>query len=956
MMKNQLRSVVRILLLLVILTGVSEPALIGSDFTSTARASSALSPLSQDLLPDKLYLPVVHSAYQDPNPGGGGSNGEWPTVAANPQRTSWTPEEVKGSLQVAWYRPIEAYISQNVQLIASNGLIYISTARGLYALNADNGNVTWRFDTELPLGNSPTVSGGILYVGGYDHKIHALDAKTGAHLWEYAGAKAGYDTNPLVVDGRVIAGNRDGAMYAIGAHGTPNQGRLLWKYQTNGPIHISAAYKGGVVFFASNDNYAYAIRADTGSLLWKSEKMPGDGFHSWWPVVYQDYVLFSASTGFRTYVAPGTLSVQDDAGEPYISIDYMDKDDIFPGDPEGTFVGPLSDPETWSHGKPVIDLYKVTQYLEDNPQNDPHWYKPERRTTVMLNVDNGEEYTQDTDADGYPEYVPIARAGGNSGNRYPPLVGPDGILYQSNMYQKFVLSQIRVMGWNFGTRYFSLMGSQGAIDEPSAISAGGNVIYRNLCCDRKGDWFSIDSRENGLIWDYDFPLSELAPGYDPTWTVLPDVQRMSGWYKGITDSVNGVYHNHGDQNPIVPYDGKLFVHRSNAIIAFAPQASVGSQPLLSIRSVQDNVQAPTLDDLKSRLESEVQKIINAGHLRPGYYNNGSFNVYSEIADYFDNPGDTLLALSRAYPYLSPQLQAQTKAYLQTEFQTYFDPVAYATIGWANGAAREAMPLPPEVAADAANFPARQSAGPRFSWSYPQHNFYALWKYAKLFPEQIEPSYAVAKSKIEVPVPQTPVEDYFDQRPYELNAYIAGYIGFLELQSLAGMDTVDVQLRSQVNNELNRLLDLRRTTFNKDTYYVDVAYHKRHLNISRNFIYLVPELGEYMHDTILAEASSAISEYEYIAQYWFVTRYNAVVDEGSMANLYDSTALFHAKAYILGETRDELSKYLDVPAFQVGDLFYINNLVTTIEAPVSVGLSSTQNLSNSGPACALETMH
>ena len=141
-------------------------------------------------------------------------------VAANPERTSWTPEEVSGALRVEWYRPIEAYIPQNVQIIASNGLIFISTARGLYALNPTTGDTVWRFDTELPLGNSPTVHDGILYVGGYDRKLYALNAVSGAHLWSFDGAEAGYDTNPLVVENKIILGNRDGYMYAIGVHGS----------------------------------------------------------------------------------------------------------------------------------------------------------------------------------------------------------------------------------------------------------------------------------------------------------------------------------------------------------------------------------------------------------------------------------------------------------------------------------------------------------------------------------------------------------------------------------------------------------------------------------------------------------------------------------------------------------------------------------------------------------------
>ena len=59
-----------------------------------------------------------------------------------------------------------------------------------------------RFDTELPLGHSPTVADGVVYFGGYDRKIHALNALTGAPLWEFAGG-AGFSTNPLVVEGRV---------------------------------------------------------------------------------------------------------------------------------------------------------------------------------------------------------------------------------------------------------------------------------------------------------------------------------------------------------------------------------------------------------------------------------------------------------------------------------------------------------------------------------------------------------------------------------------------------------------------------------------------------------------------------------------------------------------------------------------------------------------------------------
>lgn len=226
----------------------------------------------------KIFLPIVSTSDNSSSFDG---NNSWPTVAGNQQRTSWTPEEVsgniyEGSLKVEWYRPVEAYISQNTQIIAANGKLYIATARGLYALNASNGSTVWRYDTDLPIGNSPTVVDQVVYVGGYDKRIHALSDSNGHELWSFNGATAGYSTNPLVVGGKVFAGNRDGFMYAIGAHGTSRQGQLIWKYKTGGLIDTSAAYKNGVVYFASNDNYAYALSAETGQLIWKSDKLLGD--------------------------------------------------------------------------------------------------------------------------------------------------------------------------------------------------------------------------------------------------------------------------------------------------------------------------------------------------------------------------------------------------------------------------------------------------------------------------------------------------------------------------------------------------------------------------------------------------------------------------------------------------------------------------------------------------------
>src|ERR671925_332040 len=75
----------------------------------------------------------------------------WPMAGANPQRTSWTAEEVRGELKPLWYKPFGPYISQKVQIIAAYNTLYIATARGLYALDAGSGAQRWVYPTALPL-------------------------------------------------------------------------------------------------------------------------------------------------------------------------------------------------------------------------------------------------------------------------------------------------------------------------------------------------------------------------------------------------------------------------------------------------------------------------------------------------------------------------------------------------------------------------------------------------------------------------------------------------------------------------------------------------------------------------------------------------------------------------------------------------------------------------------------
>ncbi len=823
-------------------------------------------------------------------------------AGANPQRTSWVSEEVRGQLRPQWFRPIEPYIAPNVQIIAANEMLYVSTARGLYVLDADSGTEKWVFPTELPLGNSPTIADNVAYVGGHDKHLYALDAITGDLLWSFV-ADSGFDTNPLVMNGLVYAGNRDGYMYAIHAAGTSGAGTLAWKYKTDGPIHFSAAYLNNTIYFASDDAYAYALNAQTGALVWKSAKLPtGDGFHTWWPVVQGNMIIFSGSFAYRPFAPPQT----DWSWEALTKSDPP----LFDSACNISMSAPLS--AVQADGS--VDFSQALKYLEDRP-----W----RRLYYVLNRTSGQELTYDTNHNGIPEYAPLLNTGTNSGTRYPPLIGPDGAIYTFNHY---TCNYGQVASWQPGSTSIKLLTSRSiAVDEPLGYSAGGNLIYWTHCCDRSAGAFDINTTDEWTYFDYN--LADLIPGYNALYegTTMDNLTAVYGGW-------NGVYGLHGNQNPPIPYRGKVYMHRSNSIIAFSPQGGARALPVWHTVEHHDPAPAVDMNVLKQRLATEIQKMIQAGHLRPGLAvlsiaGNARSRVGDNLADYWSNPADTILVLTLAYPYLSASLQQSLQTYLQNEF-THYSPCEYTHIGWATGAARETYILPPEITDDLANHPASMWStfdfvgwtGPDWKWT-PQ-TFYALWKYAQTF-GNAQTIFNTCKDLLWTPPSDAILAEY----PFAHNAWIAGYTGYLELQKLAGQ-TEDADKRAT----LNRLLALRASNFSKDNPWGPDGYNDgQTLSVARNFMFMTPELGGYLRAHALQKIQAAFNEYKTVAPYWFVTRFEATYDEGVTQPIYDYSAMFAAKAMIFQDSREELARYLDVPAFARGDLAYIYNLILTIQA-------------------------
>lgn len=348
---------------------------------------------------------------------------------------------------------------------------------------------------------------------------------------------------------------------------------------------------------------------------------------------------------------------------------------------------------------------------------------------------------------------------------------------------------------------------------------------------------------------------------------------------------------------------------------------------------------PTVRTTEKRLADEIQKMIDAGHLRPAYYNANEHpqRITGKIFNnayihYWANPAETIYTLLIALPHVPSTMKPQLRTYIQNEWQNY-NPSVYSHSGW-GGAARELFAMPAETTLSQYAYNGGTGKGTHDAWegwSFNPFNFYAAWLYAKEFGSASSILNSM-RSKI-VPLP-TGLE--LARMPHILNIYIAGYYGYLNLQTLAG-ETQSSQVKTWLNDALSRrknaLTSAPPSTFNGSE--------------SGGFLYVIPELGDYLYNNARNEAANYINQSEKQIPYWFVSRMDETTriygipigswdgsgqrHEGSTAHYYDYSSLFKAKALVLKQGRAELEKYLDVPAVYRGDLFYIQNLVRTIEA-------------------------
>lgn len=239
---------------------------------------------------------------------------EWSSIGFDAKEQRHSPltqinEENVGELGIAWFKDLPDARGQEATPIVIDDKLYISTAWSkVFAYDAKTGKELWSYDPEVPgdkavdaccdvVNRGVAISKGKLFFGTIDGRLIALDANTGARLWETQttdNSKPYTITGaPRVVKNMVIIGN-GGAEFGVRGYLSAynvSDGAMKWRFYT---VPNPEGKPDGA---ASDEIFEKAANKTWGEGEWKES---GGGGTVWDSIVYDeelDQLYFGVGNG-----------------------------------------------------------------------------------------------------------------------------------------------------------------------------------------------------------------------------------------------------------------------------------------------------------------------------------------------------------------------------------------------------------------------------------------------------------------------------------------------------------------------------------------------------------------------------------------------------------------------------------------------------------------------------------
>ena len=170
---------------------------------------------------------------------------DWPTYRSNNSRSASTRIRLRSPMQMKWQsRPTLPTIP--TPPTAAGGLVFTGGEDGkIRAIDAADGSMRWEYLTPGPIKQSPTIWNGRAYAGGGDGQVYCLDAATGQLLWRFRAAPV---ERHIMVYGSLCS---------------------TWPAHSGVLVHDGVAYVGAGII-DHDGTYVYALDAESGKILWQN--------------------------------------------------------------------------------------------------------------------------------------------------------------------------------------------------------------------------------------------------------------------------------------------------------------------------------------------------------------------------------------------------------------------------------------------------------------------------------------------------------------------------------------------------------------------------------------------------------------------------------------------------------------------------------------------------------------
>lgn len=198
-----------------------------------------------------LLLPLALVA-GDPMPAG------WPVFRGNPEQSGVAASALPDKLEILWTFKAEDSI-ENAVAVAGDLVFVGALDEYLYAIDLAGGKPRWK-QKVAPFKAAPIVRDGLVYAGDLDGNFHCFDAVKGVKKWSFeTGSEIG---GANFHKDRIVFASHDENLYCV-----TKEGKLAWKFRTDGPIYGAPAVADGKTFVVGCDSMMHVLDVEKGKEL-----------------------------------------------------------------------------------------------------------------------------------------------------------------------------------------------------------------------------------------------------------------------------------------------------------------------------------------------------------------------------------------------------------------------------------------------------------------------------------------------------------------------------------------------------------------------------------------------------------------------------------------------------------------------------------------------------------------